>query len=140
MERRAFIAILGAAAAWPLAARAQQPPMPVVGFLNNGSPEAFAPHLAAFQQGLGDAGYVDGQNVTIEYRWAAGDNSRLPALVADLVGRSADALTTYGEQPETPGRWRDFVRADGCSGYGSGLFDGIRDRRGRRADAARNRG
>ena len=96
MERRAFIAILGAAAAWPLAARAQQPPMPMVGFLNNGSPQAFALHLAAFQQGLGDAGYVDGQNVTIEYRWAGGDNSRLPALVADLVGRSAALIAATG--------------------------------------------
>jgi putative ABC transport system substrate-binding protein len=91
MDRRTFIAIIGVAAAWPLAARAQQPPMPVVGFLNNGSPEAFAPHLAAFQQGLSDAGYVDGQNVTIEYRWAEGDNGRLPALIA-ATGGVATAL------------------------------------------------
>jgi putative ABC transport system substrate-binding protein len=97
MERRAFIAILSAAAAtWSLGAHAQQPPMPVVGFLNNGSPAAFAPHMAAFQQGLSDAGYVDGQNVTIEYRWAEGDNSRLPALVADLVGRPVTLIAATG--------------------------------------------
>jgi putative ABC transport system substrate-binding protein len=97
MERRAFIAILSAAVAtWSLGAHAQQPPMPVVGFLNNGSAEAFAPHMTAFQQGLSDAGYVDGQNVTIEYRWAEGDNSRLPALVAYLVGHSAALIAATG--------------------------------------------
>jgi ABC-type uncharacterized transport system substrate-binding protein len=97
MERRKFIAILASAmASWPLAVHAQQPAMPVVGFLNNGSAEAFAPHMAAFTQGLSDAGYVDGVNVKIEYRWAEGDNSRLPALVADLVGRPAAIAATGG--------------------------------------------
>jgi putative ABC transport system substrate-binding protein len=102
MKRREFIALLGSAAVgWPLAARAQQPPMQVVGFLNNGSAEAFAPHMIAFAQGLGDAGYVDGQNVRIEYRWAEGDNSRLPALVTELVGRPA-ALNGRGAAASSP--------------------------------------
>ena len=97
MERRKFIAIIGGAAVvWPLAARAQQPSLPVVGFLNNGSAEAFAPHMAAFAQGLSDAGYVDGRNVTIEYRWAEGDNSHLPALVAELVDRPAALIAATG--------------------------------------------
>ena len=96
MDRRTFIAILGAAVAWPFALRAQQPSMPVVGFLNNGSAEAFAPHTAAFQQGLSDAGYVDGQNVIVEYRWADGNNSRLPALVADLVDHRAVLIAATG--------------------------------------------
>jgi putative ABC transport system substrate-binding protein len=100
MERRKFIAILvSAIASWPLAVHAQQPAMPVVGFLNNGSAEAFAPHMAAFAQGLSDAGYVDGVNVRIEYRWAEGDNSRLPALVADIVGRPAALIAATGGVP-----------------------------------------
>ena len=91
-RRRQFITLLGGAAAWPLVARGQQPGKPVVGFLNSASPDGYVPMVAAFHQGLKEAGYVDGQNATIEYLWAENHYDRLPALAAELVQQKVTVI------------------------------------------------
>jgi putative tryptophan/tyrosine transport system substrate-binding protein len=96
MKRREFITLLGSAAAWPLAARAQQAAMPVIGWMSGRSPEDSTHLLAAFRDGLRETGFVEGQNVSIEYRWALGAYERLPALASDLVGRGVAVLLGVG--------------------------------------------
>jgi putative tryptophan/tyrosine transport system substrate-binding protein len=96
VKRRQFIRLLGGVAAWPLAARAQQAAIPVVGFLHPSSPEPFGHIVDGFRRGLKDAGFVEGQNLAIEYRWARGEYERLPTLAADLVQRQARVILAGG--------------------------------------------
>jgi putative tryptophan/tyrosine transport system substrate-binding protein len=96
MKRREFITLVGAATAWPLAALARQPAIPVIGFMSARAPEDSVPPLAAFRRGLKEGGFVEGENVAIEFRWARGDYSRLPALAADLVGRQVQVIVAAG--------------------------------------------
>src|SRR5215467_14339831 len=100
MRRRDFIALLGGgAAAWPLAARAQQPTVPVIGFLHAAAPQSYAPSVAAFRRGLGEMGFVEGRNLAMEFRWAQDQYERLPELAADLVRRQVAVIIAISGAP-----------------------------------------
>src|SRR5439155_5048464 len=117
MRRREFMTLLGGAAAWPVAAWAQQPAMPVIGLLGGGAPESFASALAGFNQGLQEIGIVEGRNAEIEARWARGDYGRLPGLAADLVARGPSVIVTQtlpaASSARTRSKWVSSRRLTG---------------------------
>jgi putative tryptophan/tyrosine transport system substrate-binding protein len=105
MRRREFISLFGGAAtAWPLVARAQPSTLPVIGFLNNTTPETYAPFIAAFRRGLGQVGYIEGQNVAIEYRWGRNQSERLPDFAKELVQRAVTVIVASGGESPFAGR------------------------------------
>jgi putative tryptophan/tyrosine transport system substrate-binding protein len=129
VKRREFISLIGgAAAAWPITARAQQSAMPVVGFLNSASADGYGPMAAAFRQGLKETGYIEGQNVTIEYRWAEHQLDRVPALAADLVRRHIALIVTNGPTAgpaKTATKTIPIVFVTGVDPIASGLVDSL---------------
>ena len=104
MRRREFITLVGGATAWPIAARAQQPATPVIGYLSGASFETTRDYVAVFHRGLADEGFAEGRNVSIEYRWAEGRNDRLPALAEDLIRREVAVIVVWGQHARSAGR------------------------------------
>src|SRR5260221_13692451 len=130
MKRRDFVTLLGGAATWPFAARAQQPAMPVIGFLHLGSPEPNAKRVTAFREGLSETGHVEKRNVTIEFRWANGQLDRLPELAADLMRRRVADIamplsTEAALAAQSPTPHHPSVFANGGHPLGIGLLAGL---------------
>jgi hypothetical protein len=134
VNRRALITLAGGAAAWPMGARAQQPSMPTIGYLYSGAPETGAYLAAAFRQGLGELGFVEGRNVAIDYRWAENQPARLPELAAELVRRRVTVIATLGTPScRASAAYADLISIQNNSGLPQGparAFGAIKGRRG----------
>src|SRR5258707_8167588 len=128
MRRRQFITLLGATSAFPFSVGAQQPAVPVIGFMSARSPADSVHLLAAFRQGLGDWGFVEGQNVAVEYRWAHGDYHRLPRLAMELVDQRVDRIIAFAAQNRLPAiyQFREYAIAGGLLSYGVSLTEAYR--------------